>query len=137
MSVVIDHGAKPSIPSRADSWGGWDRWRADMRALARDTQATVKLSGLVTEAGPEWTTDDLHPFVDVLLEHFGPERLLWGSDWPVVELAGGYDRWRASSLDLLAALDAEDREAVLGGTAARVYGLDPATGKGRRARTPG
>jgi L-fuconolactonase len=52
---------------------------------------------------------------------FGPERLLWGSDWPVVNLAGGYDRWRAAALDLLSGLSGTERDAVLGGNAERVY----------------
>ncbi len=63
----------------------------------------------------------LAPYIDTLLDRFGPERLLWGSDWPVVELAGGYDRWRALALAALAGLAATERAAVLGGTAERLY----------------
>ena len=68
-------------------------------------------------AGP----DVLVPYIDALLGLFGPDRLLWGSDWPVVELAGGYDRWREISLAALAGLSAAERAAVLGGTAERLY----------------
>ncbi len=120
LRVVIDHGAKPDIRA-----GAIDAWASDMRWLARNTEACCKMSGLVTEAGADWSDGDLRPYVDVLMEHFGPERLMWGSDWPVVELAGGYVAWREASLRLLAELDASARASVLGGTAERFYGLPP------------
>lgn len=123
LSVVIDHGAKPFIRD-----GLLDPWRADMAAIAARPNVVCKLSGLVTEARAEWTRDDLRPYVDHLLQVFGPERLLWGSDWPVVNLAGGYDRWRGAALDLLAALSDAERTAILGGNAARIY----LTERGRR-----
>jgi L-fuconolactonase len=116
LPVVVDHGAKPGIAGRR-----LDPWRADMAAVAARPRTTCKLSGLVTEAGPDWTVESLRPYVDHLLAVFGPERLLWGSDWPVVNLAGGYDRWRAAALDLLSGLSGTERDAVLGGNAERVY----------------
>jgi L-fuconolactonase len=116
LTVVVDHGAKPAIREHR-----LDRWRADMAAVAARPNTWCKLSGLVTEADPEWTTEDLQPYVAHLLEVFGPERLIWGSDWPVVNLAGGYDRWRETALELLGSLSESDRAAVLGGNAARVY----------------
>ena len=81
----------------------------------------AKLSGLATEAAPDWTCDDLVPYVAHALACLTPQRLLWGSDWPVVDLAGGYDRWRAASEALLAGLAEDERAAVFGGNAARVY----------------
>ena len=84
-----------------------------MRAIARDTGAVCKLSGLVTEAGAGWTTEQLKPFVDVLLEAFGPARLMWGSDWPVVNEAGGYATWRAAAEALTAQLSARRPRADL------------------------
>lgn len=116
LPVVVDHGAKPGIAGRR-----LDPWRADMAAVAARPRTTCKLSGLVTEAGPDWTVESLRPYVDHLLAVFGPERLLWGSDWPVVNLAGGYDRWRGAALTLLSHLSETDRGAVLGGNAERVY----------------
>lgn len=116
LPVVVDHGAKPAIAERR-----LDPWRADMAAVAARPGTVCKLSGLVTEARPDWTVESLRPYVDHLLAVFGPARLLWGSDWPVVNLAGGYDRWREASLALLAGLSEAERAAVLGGTAARVY----------------
>ena len=116
LAIVIDHLAKPEIRARR-----LDPWRAGMAALAARPNVFCKLSGLVTEAKPGWTGADLRPYVAHVLAAFGPERLMWGSDWPVVDLAGGYDSWRAASLALLDGLSAAEREAVLGGTAARVY----------------
>ena len=116
IAVVVDHGSKPFIRERR-----LDPWRADMTAVASRPGVVCKLSGLVTEAGPDWTVADLRPYVDHLLGVFGPGRLIWGSDWPVVALAGGYDRWREASLDLLAHLGGPERVAIGGGNAARAY----------------
>jgi hypothetical protein len=91
--------------------------------IARETPAFCKLSGLVTEAGAGWTVDTLRRYVDHLLDCFGPSRTMWGSDWPVVNLAGGYGRWREAALSLLWGLAPADRDAVLGTTAAAFYGL--------------
>ncbi|WP_246742690.1 amidohydrolase family protein [Microvirga splendida] len=116
LSIVVDHGAKPFIRE-----GGLDPWRADMVAVAARPNIVCKLSGLVTEAKADWTVIDLRPYVDHLLKVFGPQRLLWGSDWPVVNLAGGYDPWREVTLELLSPLSETDQAAVLGGNAARIY----------------
>ncbi len=119
LPLVVDHAAKPRI---AD--GAWEPWASDIARVAKETPAFCKLSGLVTEAAPDWTVDDLRRYADHLLEHFGPARLLWGSDWPVVCLAGGYVRWREATEALIAGLAGAERDAVLGGTAARFYGFE-------------
>lgn len=116
LTIVVDHGAKPFIRDSI-----LDPWRADMAALAAHPNIFCKLSGLVTEARSDWSVEDLRPYVEHLLGTFGPERLLWGSDWPVVNLAGGYDRWREATTQLLAPLSQAEQAAVLGGSAARVY----------------
>jgi L-fuconolactonase len=121
LRVVVDHGAKPAIRDAA-----FDGWAQDVARLARETGACCKLSGLVTEADAGWQEADLRPYAEHLLGCFGPERLLWGSDWPVVELAGGFERWRQASDGLLAGLAEPERDTVLRGTAARFYRLDPA-----------
>ena len=118
LAIVVDHGAKPAIVH-----GQMKDWAAAMRRIALDPRVHCKISGLVTEAAPGWTPADLHPYLDLLLENFGPRRLMWGSDWPVVNLAGGYDRWREASLAYLARLNATERSAILGETAARFYGV--------------
>ena len=119
LRAVVDHGAKPGIAARA-----FEPWAADIARIAGESDAYCKLSGLVTEAAAEWAVDDLRPYVAHLLETFGPERLIWGSDWPVVELAGGYARWREASLALLDPLTPAERAAILGGNAIRFYGLE-------------
>jgi len=95
-----------------------------MRTAAGSPRVRCKLSGLVTQAGPGWTIDVLRPYVDFLAETFGPQRLLWGSDWPVVNLAGTYQSWYAATVALTAGWPAGDRAALMGGTARRFYGLD-------------
>lgn len=118
LSIVIDHGAKPNIASQA-----FDPWASGIARLAQETASVCKLSGLVTEAEANWGLDDLRPYVDHLLATFGAERLMWGSDWPVVNEAGGYAAWRAAAEALTDALSAQDRELIFGGTAAAFYGI--------------
>lgn len=118
LAVVVDHGAKPAIAE-----GTWEPWQRLMRAVADHPRARCKISGLVTEAGPGWTIDRLRPYVDFLAETFGPTRLMWGSDWPVVNLAGTYQSWYAATVALTSGWSAEDRAALMGGTAHRFYGL--------------
>jgi L-fuconolactonase len=121
LRVVIDHGAKPAI---RDGDSGFDAWATDIARIARESSACCKLSGLVTEAGEVWRTEDLRRYIAHLIECFGAERLMWGSDWPVVALAGGFERWRAATDELLAELSEHERAAILGGTAERFYRLD-------------
>lgn len=117
LPVVIDHAAKPDL--RGDT----TIWANDMRRIARETPYFCKLSGLVTEAAPGWTVETLRPVFDVLLDAFGPARLMWGSDWPVVNLNGDYDAWWRATVALIDPLDKYERAAILGGTAARFYNL--------------
>jgi L-fuconolactonase len=118
LAVVVDHAAKPPIREGAR---GLDPWRHDLAALASAPNVMCKLSGLVTEAASDWTREELSPYIEHVLDVFTPRRIVWGSDWPVVELGGGYDRWRAATLALLAGVAADDRAAILGGNAARIY----------------
>lgn len=118
LAVVIDHGSKPYIKRREIAG-----WEADMRRLARETDALCKVSGLVTEASEDWTPSDLRPYVDVLLDAFGPDRLMWGSDWPVSLLASDYAEWEAVAQSLLDVSD-EDRAKIFGLNAVRFYGLE-------------
>jgi L-fuconolactonase len=117
LAMVLDHGAKPPI---AD--GGLDTWKAGVSALARATPMVCKLSGLVTEAKSA-APAVLAPAVDHLLETFGPKRMMWGSDWPVCELACTYDEWRATTDRLLAGLGAADRGHIFCETARTTYGI--------------
>ncbi len=116
LQIVIDHGAKPFIRERR-----LDPWRADMAALAARPDIVCKLSGLVTEMGPQWTPPDLAPYIGHLVATFGADRLLWGSDWPVVDLAGGYDRWIELAGSATGGLSDAGRTAIFGGNAGRIY----------------
>jgi L-fuconolactonase len=118
LATVIDHGAKPEIAK-----GEIREWEAGMRGIARDTKVVCKLSGLATEAGPNWTAENLKPYIDVLLDSFGPKRLMWGSDWPVLNVAGEYTQWFGIADSFTKHLSADDRAQVFGGTAARFYGI--------------
>lgn len=118
LRVVIDHGAKPEIAR-----GALEPWRSDLAAIAARTDACCKLSGLVTEAGEDWRAEDIEPYIDSLLELFGPERLMWGSDWPVLNLASDYASWLAMCESILAPLTPAQRNAILGENAARFYRL--------------
>ena len=118
LAAVIDHGAKPYIAR-----GEIEPWATQMRHIAKTTDATCKLSGLATEAGDNWSAEKLKPYVDVLLDAFGASRLMWGSDWPVLNLAGDYVRWFGAAEELTAPLSAGERERIFGGTAADFYGV--------------
>jgi L-fuconolactonase len=118
LRIVLDHGGKPEIAARR-----MEPWAEEVAALARYPNVACKLSGLVTEAGPGWQAKDLRPYAAHLLHAFGAERVLWGSDWPVVDLAGGYAAWRTASFALLEGLPEAARARILGGTAAEVYRL--------------
>jgi L-fuconolactonase len=119
LDIVIDHAAKPDIAA-----GGLGDWARDIRKLAAETRLVCKLSGLVTEAAPGWSAQTLRPYVDVLLEAFGADRLMWGSDWPVLNLNGDYAAWMAAAEQLLEGLSDTEREAIFGGTASVFYGLE-------------
>lgn len=118
LQVVVDHGAKPDIAG-----GQWQPWADDLQRLARETTAVCKLSGLLTEAGPKPRRGAALRWGAHLLACFGPQRLLWGSDWPVLELAGHYRDWWHETQALLASLADAERAAVLGVNAQRVYRL--------------
>jgi L-fuconolactonase len=118
LRAVVDHGAKPAIVR-----GQWQPWADQMRRIARETAACCKLSGLVTEASPQWTVEELRRYSDHLIECFGPERLMWGSDWPVALLASDYARWLDAARQLLQGLSPAERANVMGENARRFYRL--------------
>ena len=118
LAVAIDHAAKPDIAK-----GMWEPWAGLMRTAAANPRVRCKVSGLVTEAGAGWTIEHLRKYVDHLVEIFGPQRLMWGSDWPVIDLAATYKSWYAATVALTSGWPAADRAALMGGTARRFYGL--------------
>ena len=117
---VLDHVGKPVIDP-----GVFDEWAGHIDALSRHRSVACKLSGLVTELAPEQPLDELRPWAAYVLEVFGAERTMVGSDWPVCLLCSSYDEVIGLAETVLAGLDDAGRADVWGGTAARVYGLDP------------
>jgi L-fuconolactonase len=123
---VLDHLAKPGIAA-----GTWEPWATQLAELASCDNVVAKLSGLVTEASwSDWSVDDLRPYVDHTLDLFGPERVLFGSDWPVCTLAAPYEQVLSTTEALIDGVPAPDREAILGGNAVAAYRLE---GRGRVA----
>lgn len=123
MRVVFDHCMKPRIRDAMAGQDAFTEWARGLERLAAGTDGMCKLSGLVTEAAPGWTIEDLRPFARHVLDCFGPDRVMWGSDWPVCRLQAEYDQWYAVARDLTDHLSAADQERVFGGTAARFYRL--------------
>jgi L-fuconolactonase len=124
LRIVIDHAAKPFIAR-----GEMEPWRTDIAALATLPHVHCKLSGLLTEAGDRRDAAALHPYAQALWELFGPQRLLWGSDWPVLRLAADYADWwqlcHTLAHDFKPAPQPDDLHALFGGNAARLYHLAP------------
>jgi L-fuconolactonase len=120
LPMVIDHLAKPRIKDHA-----LDDWLPGFHEAAKFPNVLCKLSGMVTEADwSDWTSDDLRPYVQQALDHFGPDRLMFGSDWPVCELAASYGEVREALVDALGPISEAERRAIFGGTAARFYGIE-------------
>nr|WP_026065681.1 amidohydrolase family protein [Actinoalloteichus spitiensis] len=119
LTFVLDHLSKPPVAR-----GAVRDWEADLRRLARSPNVCCKLSGLVTEADrTRWSVADLRPYAAVALDAFGPDRVMFGSDWPVCLLAAEYGTVVATARELTRELGAVELEAVFGGTARRVYRL--------------
>ena len=128
MRFVLDHAAKPDVRG-----GEIEKWERGIRALAEAPHVHCKLSGLVTEADWErWTEAQLRPYLDVLFDSFGAERLMIGSDWPVSILASRYARTIGVVMEYLAQKSDAERRAVLGGNAQRFWNLTSGEVEGTR-----
>jgi len=127
MRVVLDHCMKPQIRDHRSNPFVYPEWADGIRRLAEQTSACCKLSGLVTEAAEGWTSDDIRPFAAHVLDSFGAERTMWGSDWPVCLLEASYDQWRELADTLCAHLSVDDRMKIFGGTAIEFYRLSVGT----------
>ena len=121
LRAVLDHAGKPDIANE-----GFDGWAEDLMRLARDTNVYCKLSGLMTQAGPAQALDKLDPYVAHIFACFGPQRVLWGSDWPVLNLAGTYVQWLVESRKLVKRFAGNNERDVFCDTAARFYRLEAA-----------
>jgi L-fuconolactonase len=122
LSIVLDHLGKPDIAA-----GSPGAWRRSVGELARRPNVVCKVSGLPPQTGTDaWTLDGVRPYLDTVLDAFGAERLLFGSDWPASSGQTTYDRWLDAVLEWSAPLSADERTALFGATAERVYGLPAA-----------
>ena len=120
MRVVIDHCMKPQIRDHSEARFGF--WADGMSRLA-DTGAHCKFSALITEANQGWTVTDLKPYVDHVLAAFGPDRVMWGSDWPMCRLRAEYEVWHGAAQELTADLSRQAKAQVFGLTARQFYRL--------------
>jgi L-fuconolactonase len=118
LKVVIDHGAKPGIENNSSP-----EWFDKLALIASQTSAYCKLSGLVTEAENDPHFDQLAPYMEHLLACFGPERLMWGSDWPVVETSSNYQSWLGQVDTFLQPLTSTEQQYIWAGTAKKFYQL--------------
>lgn len=119
LKMVIDHLAKPKIKDRS-----MEVWKDAFVAASKYPNVFCKLSGMVTEADwKKWTAADLKPYVQLALEKYGPDRLMFGSDWPVCLLAASYERVVEALKEALGPITAAEREKIFGGTAIKFYGL--------------
>jgi len=119
QSFILDHAAKPHIAA-----GDIEPWRSQLRELSRRPNVACKLSGLVTEADwRTWTVASLRPYLETCVEAFTPQRLIAGSDWPVCLVAGPYERWWKALDNFFDSYTTEERDAVFGANAQRLYPL--------------
>lgn len=116
LKVVIDHSAKPDIQNN-----DIHQWKSDMKTLSESTHAMCKISGLLTEAQPDATLDTLKPYLDWLFECFGPTRLLFGSDWPVINLRSTYADWVNMLHAYTKHLSTKDKCMFWGSNTQRIY----------------
>jgi len=118
LTLVIDHLANPPIRGQ-----GWRVWREQLQSAAQRPNVVAKVSGLDTAAGPGWTVDELRPSVEAAIDAFGPDRLMFGSDWPVCRMVGSFGAVASAAERLLGALSPDEQARVFGGTAVQVYRL--------------
>ena len=119
QTFILDHIAKPKIKSNEI-----EPWAENIRKLANRENVSCKLSGMVTEADfNQWTESQMQPYLDTCLEAFGPQRLMFGTDWPVCLVAARYDEWARLIQNFIAPLSTDEQEAIMGGTATHAYKL--------------
>jgi L-fuconolactonase len=118
LRMVVDHASKPNIAGNE-----WQPWADDIARLASETEVFCKLSGLLTEAGPAHLPSVVQPWAKHVLDCFGADRLVWGSDWPVLELSSNYAQWWAETKTLLTPLGSQAQHAVTDANARKLYRL--------------
>jgi predicted TIM-barrel fold metal-dependent hydrolase len=119
VQFILDHCGVPLVKDRA-----LDPWRANVEALAAEYNVACKVSGIVAYADANWTADDLRPFVEHVIESFGWERVVWGSDWPVCTLTADLGRWVAATRTIIAGDSESNQAKLLNGNSRRIYRLN-------------
>jgi predicted TIM-barrel fold metal-dependent hydrolase len=119
VQFILDHCGVPAVKDHA-----LDPWRADIKALAAEPNVAAKVSGVVAYADPNWALDDLRPFVAHVIESFGWDRVVWGSDWPVCTLTADLGRWVAATRTIIAGESEGHQAKLLNGNARRIYRLN-------------
>ncbi len=119
QKFILDHMGKPFIRKKI-----LEPWATDIKNLAENKNVYCKLSGMVTEADwTNWRPEDIYPFIDIIYQRFGPERIMIGSDWPVCLLAGSYEEVMKIVFDYIKGLPIEDQEKITGKNCESIYGL--------------
>lgn len=126
MRAVLDHSMKPQLKQHSEK--NFKLWADGMTRLANDTNAYCKLSGLITEADTNWSMAVLKPYTDHVINCFGAERVMWGSDWPVVRLRAEYEDWFALAMALTEHVSETQRNQIFSGTATQFYRLQDTRG---------
>ena len=117
MDLVLNHCGVPSIAS-----GEIDEWKKDITELAKLEHVTCKLSGLMAYCAPGTSSQEtIQPYVDHVLQTFGPNRMVWGSDWPVVNLGKGIQEWISVTRNILSKLSEGEAEAIANANAQKIY----------------
>lgn len=119
VQFVLDHCGNPDVAGKA-----LDPWRTEIATLARMPNVAAKISGIVASAGPDWPVADLEPFIAHVIECFGWDRVMWGSDFPVVTLTADLARWVAAIREIVAGASHEEQAQLFHRTAERIYRLD-------------
>jgi predicted TIM-barrel fold metal-dependent hydrolase len=119
VRFILDHCGVPQVKERA-----LDPWRAQIREIAAEPNVVCKISGIIAYADPEnWTAEDLRPFIEHVIESFGWDRVVWGSDWPVCTLTAQLGKWVEATRELIAGASADEQARLLDKNARRVFRL--------------
>jgi len=129
LPIIVDHGAKPAIRNGLNGAGGFSEWAGVIDRLAANEHVVCKLSGLLTEAVPGAALEDIRPYMDHLYDRFGPDRLMWGSDWPVLLMEADYLSWMHMAETWLQGKSANDAVKIFSANAARLYSISDACTK--------
>jgi predicted TIM-barrel fold metal-dependent hydrolase len=119
VQFILDHCGVPLVKERA-----FDPWRAGLKALGAEPNVACKVSGIVAYAATDWTAEDLRPFVEHVIQGFGWDRVVWGSDWPVCTLTADLGRWVAATRAIIAGESTDNQAKLLNGNARRLYRLN-------------